>query len=168
MRMTTAGSFLTKIVWSGLLLTLPGCGASRVSDASGPSGSQENACDVVRAWEADASEAARRITPIVDVSTGDTVYQFAPLAGPIKSLRAVCGNGPYSECNVSVGLRDGGNYAFVDLSRFALWRADDGLWMAYRVLSPKASADPAKRRVIKVAPQPATLCNEIGDYSDLM
>lgn len=158
----------TALVMCGIASLLPSCSVAPAQSSKALGRSTADVCEVVREWEQDGVGASRRLEPIVDAVGSDTIYRFASPSSSVRSLEAICGNGPYSECDVSIALTNGRKYGFSELSRFTLWRADDGLWMAYRVQSPRSPADQAKRRIVKIAPAPVTLCNEIGDYSDLM
>lgn len=151
-----------------LAMSIPACSAQHATKAPTAGAVSANACDVVRNWQATGKDAERRIVPAVTAGDGNTTYRFAPTATPVASLTATCGNGPYSECEVSVGLRDGTGYSFNESSRFELVQAGNDLWMVYRLQSTGSDADKGKRRIVKVSREPATLCNEIGDYSDVM
>ena len=161
-------AFIGRTVTIALAMSISACSAQQATKASAAGETSANACDVVRDWQATGKDAERRIVPAVSAGDGNTTYRFAPAATPVASLTATCGNAPYSECEVSVALRDGTGYSFTELSRFALMQAGDDLWMVYRLQSTGSEADRGKRRIVKVARDPATLCNEIGDYSDVM
>ena len=51
---------------------------------------------------------------------------------------------------------------------FGLWEMNGRLYLLYRIVSPKDDAAAAKRRVVRVDNPPIRVCNEIGDYSDLI
>ena len=161
-------AFIGRTAAIALAMSISACSAQHATKTSVAGEASANACDVVRNWEAAGGDTQRRIPPVVDVDDGNIAYRFVPSNTSIASLKAVCGHGPYSECEVSVTLRDGTGYSFVELSRFELLYAGDALWMAYRIQSPRTDTDKNKRRVMVVTPQPIMLCNEIGDYSDLM
>lgn len=46
--------------------------------------------------------------------------------------------------------------------------AKGALYLVYRIVGAKDQAAQAKRRVVKVADPPMPMCNEIGDYADIM
>ena len=161
-------AFIGRTATIALAMSISACSAQHATKTPAAGEASANACDVVRDWQATGKDAERRIVPAVSAGDGNTTYRFAPAATPVASLTATCGNAPYSECEVSVALRDGTGYSFTELSRFALMQAGDDLWMVYRLQSTGSEADRGKRRIVKVARDPATLCNEIGDYSDVM
>jgi len=151
-----------------LALAMSACSARHVAKDSVTDEASANACDVVRNWEWAGGDTQRRILPVADVGDGNVAYRLIPSTMSIASLKAVCGHGPYSECEISVALRDGTGYSFVELSRFELLAEGDDVWMVYRLQPAVRNADKSKHRVVKVAREPVTLCNEIGDYSDVL
>lgn len=167
--MRRAAMGLMCALMGGLVLAITACNTGGGADAAKVDAPHvQSACDIVRAWEAGRSGTVRHIAPAVTAETGDTIYQFAPNTAAVDSLRAECGNGPYSECHVSVTTPDGGSYSFAELSRFTLVEARGSLWMVFRLHGEKAAADQTKRRVVEIGRKPLTLCNEIGDYADVM
>ncbi|MBB5941900.1 hypothetical protein [Xanthomonas sp. 3307] len=63
---------------------------------------------------------------------------------------------------------DGKAYRFSDLSTFGLWQKEGRLYLLYRIVSPKNDTAARQRRVMALADPPVELCNQIGDYSNLM
>ncbi len=111
----------------------------------------------------------KQITPMVVESDAGRTYHF-DLDGSagLQTLDARCGWGSYAECAFTARRSNGGTYQFSDLSSFGLWRTTDGLYLLYRIVSPKAETDARKRRVVKLGNPPKEVCNQIGDYSNLM
>ncbi|HZX79458.1 MAG TPA: hypothetical protein VFE72_00695 [Lysobacter sp.] len=165
--MRTGPAAIGRAVTLALALALSACSAQHVKDSVTDEASA-SACDIVRNREAAGGDTQRRIPPVADEGDGNIAYRFMPSTTSIASLKAVCGHGFYTECEISVALRDGTGYSFVELSRFELLADGDDLWMVYRLQPAVRNADASKPRVVKVAPEPVTLCNEIGDYSDVM
>lgn len=126
-------------------------------------------CSQASDWTDGASVDVKQMTPMVVESDAGRTYHF-DLHGSagLQTLDASCGWGSYAECVFTARRSDGGTYQFSDLSSFGLWRTTDGLYLVYRIVSPKAKTDARKRRVVKLGNPPKELCNQIGDYSDLM
>lgn len=153
------------------LALMSGC-ASATGDTSRtrPTGAQPDAlCDLARSWNTAKPSSAHQITPDVD-EDGDGRHYHFNLSGRagLRTLDANCGWGSYAECNFKAIKTDGGQYQFSDLSTFGLWESRGSLFLLYRIIDPKDAAAAAKRRLVKVGDPPAEVCNQIGDYSDLM
>ncbi|WP_295921529.1 hypothetical protein [uncultured Xanthomonas sp.] len=88
--------------------------------------------------------------------------------GGLQSLDASCGSGSYAECNFTAHRLDDTAYQFSELSTFGLWQVQGRLYLLYRIVSPKNDAVARKRRLVELAEPPVEICNQIGDYSDLM
>ncbi|PPU66398.1 hypothetical protein XcodCFBP4690_02460 [Xanthomonas codiaei] len=86
----------------------------------------------------------------------------------MQRLDASCGWGSYAECSFEVTQSDGASYRFSEISSFGLWQTQQGLYLVYRIVAPKDKAAEAKRKVVKVGDPPVEICNQIGDYSDLI
>ncbi|WP_244672647.1 hypothetical protein [Xanthomonas sp. D-93] len=126
-------------------------------------------CSQASDWTDGASVGVKQITPMVVESDAGRAYHFALDGGAgLQTLDASCGLGSYAECFFTARRSNGGTYQFSDLSSFGLWRTTDGLYLLYRIVSPKGEADAPKRRIVKLADPPEEVCNQIGDYSDLM
>ncbi|WP_295942922.1 hypothetical protein [uncultured Xanthomonas sp.] len=110
-----------------------------------------------------------QIAPTVLEGDAGLTYHF-DLHGSsgLQALDASCGWGSYAECLFTARRSDGEAYRFSDLSNFDLWKTEDGLYLLYRIVSPKAETDARKRRIVKLGNPPKEVCNQIGDYSDLM
>lgn len=166
--MQRKAAVIGRTVTMALALSVSACSASHATKTQASGEAFANACDLVRNWQASGSDVQRRLLPVAGVSDGDITYRFAPAGTPVASLTAACGNGPYAECEVAVSLRDGSSYSFTELSRFELLDMGNDVWMVYRLQSPTSVGEKTKRRIVKVAREPVTLCDEIGDYSDVM
>jgi hypothetical protein len=128
-------------------------------------------CQRVNEMEASGQFDEHRILPTGSDEVSAT-YRFERLEGKgsaeITGISASCGNGSYSECQIQVRSTKGKTYSFVDLSRFSLLDIDGEYYLVYRIINPKNAVQQRKRRVVKVDDPPKTMCNQIGDYSDLM
>lgn len=126
-------------------------------------------CEQARSWSSTAPEGVTRILPSETSEEGGRTYQF-DLAGQdgLRTLRAECGWASYSECAFQATRVDGSQYVFSDLSTFGLWKYQDDLYLLYGVVDPETESAARKHRITKVDDPPAEVCNEIGDYSDLM
>ena len=126
-------------------------------------------CEQSRSWGTTAASPAHQIVPQVSEDDSGRSYRF-DLAGRggLRSLDASCGVGTYAECVFTAAGTDGTTYRFSELSTFGLWESQGRLYLLYRIVTPKGGADAGKRRVVKVDNPPVQVCNEIGDYSNLM
>lgn len=126
-------------------------------------------CEEARSWRSAAPEGMTRILPSETSEEGGRTYRF-DLAGRggLRVLQADCGWASYSECAFQVTRVDGSQYEFSDISTFSLWEYQGALYLLYGIVDPKTEVDSGKHRVTKVGNPPTEVCNEIGDYSDLM
>lgn len=76
--------------------------------------------------------------------------------------------GAATPCAFTAYQVDGKAYRFSDLSTFGLWQKEGRLYLLYRIVSPKNDTAARQRRVMALADPPVELCNQIGDYSNLM
>jgi len=83
-------------------------------------------------------------------------------------LDASCGWGSYAECEIKVLQADGTTYQFSELSTFGLWESRGSLYLLYRIVAPKDDTAAHKRRLVKVSNPPLEVCNELGDYSNIL
>lgn len=155
--------------WLGLTaIFLAGC-ANVPADRTEELRSGDTLCSQAGDRGEGALVAAVQITPTV--AEGDTgrAYHFdLDGKGGLQALDASCGWGSYAECLFAARRSEGGTYQFSDLSSFGLWEAKDGLYLLYRIVSPKGKADARKRRIVKLGDPPKEVCNQIGDYSRLL
>ncbi|KAB7768311.1 hypothetical protein CEK68_06195 [Xanthomonas sp. LMG 12461] len=105
---------------------------------------------------------------VVESDAGRTYHFDLDGSAGLQTLNASCGWGSYAECAFTARRSDGKAYQFSGLSSFGLWKSMDGFYLLYRIVSPKGEADARKRRIVKLADPPKEVCNQIGDYSDLM
>ncbi len=128
-------------------------------------------CQRVNDMEVSGQFDKHRIMPAGSDEDGIT-YTFERLenngSAEITGISASCGGGSYSECEIQAKKTNGKTYSFVDLSRFSLLDIDGEYYLVYRIINPKNAVQQKKRRVVKVDDPPKTMCNQIGDYSDLM
>jgi hypothetical protein len=152
-----------------LPLTLLAVCASASAAGHGAPPSQASLCEQARGWGEAATSSAHQIPALVNEDASGRSYRF-DLAGRggLRALDASCGFGSYAECTFRAVASDGAAYQFSDLSSFGLWEMNGHLYLLYRIVSPKDDAAAAKRRVVRVDNPPIRVCNEIGDYSDLM
>ncbi|HET9032047.1 MAG TPA: hypothetical protein VFN25_03980, partial [Dokdonella sp.] len=155
-----------KIRYFGWLMVAAAAGCTTVEASQAASASL---CEEARGWSSAASEDATRILPSETSEEGGRTYRF-DLAGRggLRVLHAECGWASYSECAFQVTRIDGSQYAFSDLSTFGLWEYQGALYLLYGIVDPKTEVDAGKHRITKVSNPPTEVCNEIGDYSDLM
>ncbi|UHQ23618.1 hypothetical protein LVB77_02560 [Lysobacter sp. 5GHs7-4] len=148
-----------------LPLLLAGC-ASAAPAASKAGGT--DLCQQVRAWKASGDYARRQVAPSGS-DEGGLNYRF-DLAGRhgLKSVSAECGAGSYSECQFAVERADGGRYAFTELSRFGLILVEDRYYLVYGIVGASKGRDPHAQRVVELSDPPKPVCDQIGDYADLM
>ncbi|RDZ26852.1 hypothetical protein DX914_17450 [Lysobacter silvisoli] len=95
-------------------------------------------------------------------------YRFDLKGHGLKSVSAQCGAGSYSECEFEVERADGGRYAFTELSRFGLIRVQGRHYLVYGIVGDSKGKDPKAQRVVELADPPKPVCDQIGDYADLM
>ena len=147
-----------------LPLLLVGC-ASAAPAAS----SDQTLCDRVRAWKATGEYARYQVAPTGGSDEGGLNYRF-DLDGRhgLKSVAAECGAGSYSECEFAIEDADGSRYAYTDLSRFGLILVEGRYYLVYAVVGAKKGKDPEAKRVVELTDPPKTVCDQIGDYADLM
>ncbi|MCE4280586.1 hypothetical protein LYZ77_19045 [Xanthomonas hortorum pv. vitians] len=150
------------------LLFITGCTAvSAGADMSAPSG--DSLCEQSRGWGSAGSTRAIKVNPQVSEDDSGRSYRFdLGGRGGLQRFVASCGWGSYAECSFEVAQSDGTNYRFSEMSTFGLWETQQGLYLVYRIVAPKDKAAEGKRRVVKVGNPPAEMCNQIGDYSNLM
>lgn len=153
-----------------LLPLLVACASSAPAlDKNAESGGSSGLCSQVRAWKASGEYERLRIAPSGGSDEGGLDYRF-DLGGRhgLKSLSAECGTGSYSECEFAVERADGGRYAFSELSRFGLIERDGRYYLVYGVVGASKGKDPDAQRVVELADPPKPVCDQIGDYADLM
>lgn len=150
-----------------LLLSVP-CALVLARGASAAA-SMSWLCAQSHHWGDTVASPAHQIVPQVSEDGGGRSYRF-DLAGRggLLSLDASCGLGTYAECAFTAVEQDGTTYRFSELSTFGLWDWQGRLYLLYRIVSPKDEVAAAKRRVVRVDDPPVQVCNEIGDYSNLM
>ncbi|MEA9822998.1 hypothetical protein VDF98_06095 [Xanthomonas campestris pv. raphani] len=153
------------------LFFITGCTAvSAGADMSAPSG--DSLCEQSRGWGGAGSTQALPINPQVSEDDSGRSYRFdlggRGGRGGLKRLDASCGWGSYAECSFEAVRSDGESYRFSEMSTFGLWETQQGLYLVYRIVAPKEKAAEGKRRVVRVGNPPAEICNQIGDYSNLM
>lgn len=158
------------------LVSVAGCGAAApegvlraTPTSASPDMRSSTLCDQSREWGNAGSGAARAITPQINENGEGRTYHFdlSSRAG-LKALDASCGWGNYSECNFIAVQSDGQQYQFSDLSSFSLWELKGSLYLMYRIANPKDEVAANKRRLVKVGNPSTPVCNQIGDYSDVM
>jgi hypothetical protein len=144
-----------------------GCVSVSAGGVAAPT-SKDALCQQASAWGG-GTPTATQITPTVTEGDDGRSYHFdLGGKGGLKALDASCGWGSYAECSFTAHQRDGGTYQFSDLSSFGLWDANGQLYLLYRIVSPKDEAAARKRRVVQPGHPPVEVCNQIGDYSNLM
>ena len=155
-----------KIRYSGWLLMVSLAGCTTVENGRAAS---VPLCEEARSWSSTAPEDVTRILPSETSEEGGRSYRF-DLAGRggLRVLQADCGWAPYSECAFHVTRVDGSQYAFSDLSTFGLWEYRGALYLLYGIVDPKTEGDSGRHRIMEVGNPPTEVCNDIGDYSDLM
>lgn len=126
-------------------------------------------CAESRDWERAGVNRALKITPQIIEDENGRSYHF-DLGGRngLRYLDASCGFGAYAECNFEVASSNGRGFGFSEVSTFSLWERDRKFYLVYRVVAPKAESERGLRRVVKVDEPPVEICNQIGDYSNLM
>ena len=156
---------MSKMTAGGLIcLLVTACASGSVADTGG-----RRMCQQLRAWEAAGTYAAYRVAPTTTSDDGGARYEFElGDHGVIRRISADCGSGNYSECEFEVMRADGRRFGFEELSRFALIKVDANYFLVYRIIGAEDALEKAKRRVVKVADPPQAICNEIGDYAELM
>ena len=125
-------------------------------------------CAQVREWKASGQYERYQLKP-GGSDEGGLDYRF-DLGGRhgLKSLSAECGAGSYSECEFAVERADGGRYSFSELSRFGLIERDGHYYLVYGIVGASKGKDPDAQRVVELADPPKPVCDQIGDYADLM
>ncbi|UYK72345.1 hypothetical protein [Xanthomonas sacchari] len=151
---------------TGLLLA----GCANVPAGGAPAVSSGDAlCTQASAWGAGTKTPVAQIAPTINDGDEGRSYHFdLGGKGGLQTLDASCGWGSYAECTFTARQSDGKTYQFSDLSTFGLWEAKGDLYLLYRIVSPKDEAAAGKRRIVKLGNPPTKICNQIGDYSDLM
>ncbi|MGV7195763.1 hypothetical protein [Xanthomonas axonopodis] len=131
---------------------------------SGPS-----LCAEVLDWESASASQALRMTPQIVEDENGRSYHF-DLGGRkgLRDLAASCGIGVYAECSFDATYSNGHVFRFSELSTFSLWKSREEFYLVYHVVAPKGKFDKGLRRVVKVDDPPSEICNQIGDYSNLM
>lgn len=150
------------LVWM-LAPLLAACASAAPADASGPT----DLCGQVRAWKASGDYARYRIAPGGSDEDGLN-YRFDLSAHGLKSVSAECGAGSYAECAFAVERADGSRYAFSELSRFGLILVEGRYYLVYGIVGAAKGKDPQAQRVVELADPPKPVCDQIGDYADLM
>ncbi|WOB50711.1 hypothetical protein NYR97_04730 [Xanthomonas hydrangeae] len=150
------------------LFFITGCAAvSAGADISALSG--DALCEQSRGWGSAGATRAIQVNAQVSEDDNGRSYRFdLGGRGGLQRLDASCGWGSYAECSFEAAQSDGASYRFSEMSTFGLWEAQQGLYLVYRIVAPKDKAAEGKRRVVKVGNPPAEICNQIGDYSNLM
>ncbi|UZB01804.1 hypothetical protein OM948_10860 [Xanthomonas citri pv. fuscans] len=150
------------------LFFITGCTVVSAGAAmSAPSGA--SLCEESRGWGGAGSTQAIQVNPQVSEDDSGRSYRFdLGGRGGLKRLDASCGWGSYAECSFEAVRSDGASYRFSEMSTFGLWETKEGLYLVYRIVAPKEKAAEGKRRVVRVGNPPAEICNQIGDYSNLM
>lgn len=146
-----------------------GCASVSAGGLAAPA-SKDALCQQASEWGGGKTTAtATQIAPTVTEGDEGRAYHFdLGGKGGLKALDASCGWGSYAECTFTAHQPDGGTYQFSDLSSFGLWDANGQLYLLYRIVSPKDEAAARKRRVVKPGHPPVEVCNQIGDYANLM
>jgi len=153
-----------------LLALVPITGCASVSAGGQDSlPSEASLCEKSLSWGGGPSSPASQVAPQVSEGDSGRSYHFdLGGRGGVRSLDASCGWGSYAECDIKVLQVDGTTYQFSELSTFGLWESQGSLYLLYRIVAPKDDAAASKRRVVKVSNPPQEVCNEIGDYSNIM
>ncbi|MDR6674222.1 hypothetical protein [Xanthomonas sp. 1678] len=162
---------MTTKFFRGFLLTLVLMTGCTSVSAGGEDALPEkrSLCEQSRGWGGSASSAASQIEPQVSEDDSGRTYRFdLGGRGGVRSLDASCGWGSYAECDIKVLQVDGASYHFPEMSTFGLWESQDNLYLLYRIVAPKDDVAAGKRRVVRVGNPPLEVCNEIGDYSNIM
>lgn len=131
---------------------------------SGPS-----LCSEVLDWERISAPRALRVTPQIVEDENGRSYRF-DLGGRkgLRHLEASCGFGAYAECSFEATDSNGRVFRFSEMSTFSLWESRQEFYLVYHVVDPKRKSDKGLRRVVKMDDPPSEICNQIGDYSNLM
>lgn len=160
---------LVLILMSGCAAAVP-VGVVPQTETAIPATSPDTLCDRARTWSpSDDAADAQVIAPQVQESDNGRTYHFdLPGRAGLRTLDASCGWGSYAECSFVAVQADGHQYQFSDLSTFGLWEYHGALYLLYRIVDPKDAPAAAKRRLVKLDHPPSQVCNQIGDYSDLM
>lgn len=155
--------------WRGLFaFLLTGCASAPAGDVVAAV-SGDAICRQAADWGSGGSLSAQQITPtIIGNEVGVTYHFDLRGTGGLRSLDASCGSGSYAECNFTAHRLDDKAYQFSELSTFGLWQMQGRLYLLYRIVSPKSDATARKRRLVELAEPPVEICNQIGDYSNLM
>lgn len=152
-----------------LLPLLVACASSAPAlDKKSASSGSADLCTQVREWKASGQYQRYQLKP-GGSDEGGLDYRF-DLGGRhgLKSLSAECGAGSYSECEFAVERADGGRYSFTELSRFGLIERDGRYYLVYGIVGASKGKDPDAQRVVELADPPKPVCDQIGDYADLM
>jgi len=154
---------------AALVLALTAGGAAVSASAADARATDMSLCEQSRSWSNAASTQATQVVPQVSEQDGGRTYRFdLGGRGGLQTMTANCGLGSYAECSVDVIQANGAGYQFSEISTFGLWETPQGLYLVYRIVAPKDEAASSKRRVVKVSNPPQEICNQIGDYSNLM
>ncbi|MBB2804744.1 hypothetical protein [Xanthomonas arboricola] len=131
---------------------------------SGPS-----LCAEVLDWGSASASQALRMTPQIVEDENGRSYHFdlGGRKGP-RYLAASCGIGVYAECSFDATCSNGHVLRFSELSTFSLWKSREEFYLVYHVVVPEGELEKGLRRVVKVDDPPSEICNQIGDYSNLM
>ncbi len=147
---------------------LVGCANVSTSEVVA-AGSGDAICKQAADWDGGGPSSAQQVTPTIRESQVGLTYHFDLRGtGGLRSLDASCGSGSYAECNFTAHRLDGKAYQFSELSTLGLWQVQGRLYLLYRIVSPKNDAAARKRRLVELVDPPVEICNQIGDYSDLM
>ena len=149
-------------------LVLPLLASACATAAPAGTASSADLCTQVREWKASGQYERYQLKP-GGSDEGGLDYRF-DLGGRhgLKSLSAECGAGSYSECEFAVERADGGRYSFSELSRFGLIERDGHYYLVYGIVGDSKGKDPDAQRVVELADPPKPVCDQIGDYADLM
>ncbi|WP_235566484.1 hypothetical protein [Lysobacter sp. Root667] len=154
-----------KLAYTLVLPLLASACATAAPTGTSPS---PDLCTQVREWKASGQYERYQLTP-GGSDEGGLGYRF-DLGGRhgLKSLSAECGAGSYSECEFAVERADGGRYNFSEMSRFGLIERDGRYYLVYGIVGASKGKDPDAKRVVELADPPKPVCDQIGDYADLM
>lgn len=151
------------------LVPVMGCASASAGGQDASPSSSPSLCEQSLGWKNDAASPVSQVVPQVSEGDSGRSYHFdLGGRGGVSSLDASCGWGSYAECDIKVLQADGATYQFSELSTFGLWESRGSLYLLYRIVVPKDDAAASKRRVVKVSNPPLEVCNEIGDYSNIM
>ncbi|WDK01055.1 hypothetical protein JH307_18655 [Xanthomonas campestris] len=149
-------------------LAATGClSASAGSETGAMSGG--SLCDESRRWGRIGATHALQVVPQVFEDENGRLYHFDLKGrGGLYYLDARCGVGTYAECAFTATRSTGGRFQFSDISIFGLWETQYAYYLLYSVVTPKSASERRQRRVVQLGDPPVEICNQIGDYSNLM